>query len=226
MTITLRPLIISTLCGALILYLYQQHHFSSFFPTTSSMSHSESPLSGYLSRSTPLSPTTPLSRENIKLAILHNAPVETEGFTLALFAPDIAVTYHGTIVQLQPQDFSGILDLASHTSTLPTPSTFFNAWVINQARTSQPIDRVLIPLGTLSKEPKYEYKDEYREVSVRGYEQGKTELKEEVGGFKELPGVLDELVGLALEAREEEEGEGKDEDVVRRVKNVLGHVYP
>ncbi|KAF8994095.1 hypothetical protein BDQ17DRAFT_1367330 [Cyathus striatus] len=118
-------------------------------------------LTKYLSRSTPLPPSTPLARSDLKLAVLRNAPVETERFTLALFAPDIAVSHFGAIHKLHSDDFTHILDLTAQTSTLPTPDRFFNTWAINQPRTSQPIDRALIPLGTLDPKPKKTYAEGY-----------------------------------------------------------------
>ncbi|KAF8987430.1 hypothetical protein BDQ17DRAFT_1289243 [Cyathus striatus] len=180
-------------------------------------------LSKYLLRSHPLPPSTPLARQDLKLAVLRNAPVETEGFTLTLFVPDVAVSHNGTIHKLMQDDFNRILNLASQISTLPTTDRFFNTWVIDQPRTSRPIDRILVPLGTLDPKPKETYAEEYREVSVQGYEKGRIALKENVEGYTELPGVLQDLMAAVLEAQEGESE--KDDEVITRVKELLGNVF-
>ncbi|KAF8985823.1 hypothetical protein BDQ17DRAFT_1493616 [Cyathus striatus] len=180
-------------------------------------------LTKYLSCSTPLPPSTPLTCSDLKLAVLRNTPVETEGFTLALFAPNIAVSYFSTIHKLHPNNFTHILNLTVQTSTLPTPNRPFNIWAIDQPHTSQPIDRVLVPLGTLDPKPKKMYVEEYREVSVQSYKKGKTALKKEFGGYTELRSVLHDLMAVVLEAWKGKRE--KDDEVIMRVKGLFGNVF-
>ncbi|KAF8994129.1 hypothetical protein BDQ17DRAFT_1545719 [Cyathus striatus] len=127
---------------------------------------------------------------------------------MALFAPDIAVSHYGIIHKLTQDDFNHILDLASQTSTLPTPDRFFNTWVIDWP--------------SLVHKLKEAYAEQYREVSAQtqSNEKGKTALMQERGDYTELPKVLHDLMGTVLGAQE---GSREIYEVVSRVKGLPGN---
>ncbi|KAF9057257.1 hypothetical protein BJ165DRAFT_1333780 [Panaeolus papilionaceus] len=185
-----------------------------------------SQYSGYLERAQPF--PNPHSfqpqRSELRLAVLRNAPVEPEGFTLALFANRIAVDHYGRVFTLKDKDFDGILDLASQSTSLPQTGSFRNQWRVKQERTSYPIDRILVPKSTLSVTPTENYEEEFDEVSVYGFDKSRRELQDPVDGIDQLPSPLFELDGLALEARSDE-GDEKDEVVLGRVKAILSNAF-
>ncbi|KAI0693265.1 hypothetical protein BC835DRAFT_1253549, partial [Cytidiella melzeri] len=132
------------------------------------------------------------TRDTLSLAVLRNAPADPEGFTLALFSPDIAVDASGSVLRLENHnDFTSLVALANQANELPRTGSFMNMWCLKRARTSQPIERLFVPLTS----------GELVQTSVQGYEKGLTELKERVGEYTTLPGVLQELFGLVEEAR-------------------------
>lgn len=193
------------------------------FAQTSSMT---SPISGFLDRAEPYDrPTSEFKppRSAIELVVLRNTPVEPEGFTLAIFASDsqkppgkkhYAVDTQGRILVLQDKDVAGIQDLVSKVVELPQPDRWGNTWALSQPRTSQPIERILIPTGRES---------EFDEIGVQGFDGRVRELKVAVGGFAELPDVLWDLTEAAMEARVE--GGERDEDVLGYVRGLLGNVF-
>ncbi|TFK38864.1 hypothetical protein BDQ12DRAFT_682630 [Crucibulum laeve] len=216
----LRPIVLSTIAIALTLYLYIKtpyisRTFMSSPPTWSS------PYSGWHTRATahPNPHAFTPTREALKLAVLRNAQVEQEGFTLALFTGDkgeerVAVDFRGKVLLPTQADFDGILELAQRTLALPKTENFRNTWVVAQPRTGQPIERILVPAS---------YGGEFKETSVQGFDKSKVALKEPVEGITDLPDVLWELTGLALEARD---GDGEKDDVVLdRVRGILRNVF-
>ena len=160
-------------------------------------------------------------RENLKLALLRNSPVEHEGFSLAIFAQDdsgyVVVDAVGRVLDLpsSSSDINGLLALGFQTLDLPIASKWRNMWMIKRRTTSQPIDRFF-----------YVSDAEKRETSVAGYSRTETELAWPVAGYHHLPDVLQELFALVLEAREgyrpDRNGGNADLEVISKVQAVLG----
>jgi hypothetical protein len=156
------------------------------------------------------------TREALQFTALYNAPVESEGFTLAVFQFDselVAVDAMGKILTIDRDDAEGLVGLASATTLLPKTGSFRNQWRIQHPISSRPIDRILVQV-----------KGELMETSVYGFSKEQRKLENTVEGITELPDSLYELIGLVREAREVyKRGEG-DQEVIRRVKDVLGDV--
>jgi hypothetical protein len=179
-----------------------------------------SPTAGWHARATPLSGSERTSFEPslsaLVFASIHSTPVNPEGFTLALFTPDLAVDARGALLRLTPDDFSALSDLARmavNPNEVPETGTFRNQWAIAHPITSRPIDRLLVPsYGDIA--------GEFKEVQVSGYQKGRTRLRAPVGEKTELPDVLHELFGLIQEGSEDGPGE-PDETLVGRVKVLL-----
>src|SRR6266550_1659255 len=158
-------------------------------------------------------------RENIKIALLRNSPLEHEGFSLAIFAEDdtyVVVDAMGRILNLPSTspDIKGLLDLGHQTLNLPIANRFRNIWMVKRQMTSQPIDRFF-----------YVSETGKRQTSVSGYSPIHTELARPVEQYTHLPQVLQELFGLVLEAREGyqpgRDGGNADREVVSKVMAVL-----
>ncbi|KAI0818550.1 hypothetical protein BC629DRAFT_1278273 [Irpex lacteus] len=179
------------------------------------MSTTPNALAGWHSRATPHpSPSTfTPTRSSLAFTILRNAQADPEGFTLALFKPDIAVDARGHVLVLEKGDWEGLVGLAGKTAGLPKTGTFWNTWRVKQERTSQPIDRILVASSE---------EGELDETSVQGWDSGKTELSESVGETTQLPDVLQEFVGLVREGREGYRRGEEDKAVIAKVKDVLG----
>lgn len=160
-------------------------------------------------------------RENLKLALLRNSPVEHEGFSLAIFTEDddsyVVVDAVGRVLILpsSSSDIKGLLDLGCQTLDLPIASTWRNIWMIEHRITSQPIDRFF-----------YVSYAEKRETSVAGYSPTETKLATPVDGYDHLPDVLQKLFGLVLEARDgykpDRNGGNADQEVISKVQDALG----
>ncbi|CAL1704906.1 unnamed protein product [Somion occarium] len=213
-----RPVLLYTAALALVLFL--AYNYQPILRRSSFRQHNMTPWSskyeGWHGRATfhPSPETFTPTREILAFAVLHHAPAIPDGFTLALFKPDVAVDARGKVLILNPDDFTGLSDLARQTLDLPSTGSFMNAWRIAQRRTDQPIERLFVPGSTTA----------LVETSVQGYEKGKTELKTPVGDIHELPEVLHELFGLIAEARDGYERGKEDEDTISKVKAVLGDV--
>ncbi|KAF7323889.1 hypothetical protein MKEN_00610300 [Mycena kentingensis (nom. inval.)] len=145
-------------------------------------------LAGWYSRTTahPDPDSFTPTREALTLLVLRSTPVEPEGFTLALFdsSPDkIAVDAMGRVRTVPESDYTGILALAQRVAAeLPTPDTFRKTWRVQQMATSQPIERLFIPVPTAT---------ELVEVGVQGFkagQEGALKLKSPVEEWEELPG--------------------------------------
>ncbi|KDQ49493.1 hypothetical protein JAAARDRAFT_42802 [Jaapia argillacea MUCL 33604] len=155
------------------------------------------------------------TKDSLVLAVLLNAPVDTDGFTLALFEPDIAVDAMGRVLILRPTDFSGLSALARLCTSLPDTGFFRNTWRVNQPTTSQPTDRILV----LGEDGVLE------EIGVQGYVKGGTRvLMTRVGGFDELPVELAELDGLVKEGRAGFRRGEEDEGIIGGIRDILGDV--
>jgi hypothetical protein len=154
------------------------------------------------------------TKDGLVLAVLRNAPVEHFGFTLAVFdggdvqaGNKIAVNAKGDVLVLSPEDFDGLKRLAGEVAALPDTGNFRNTWKVKALTTSQPIDRIFVKTES----------EELKEVSVQGFSKTQNELKSPEGT---LPGVLSELTGLVLEAREGVQV-GQDTPLILRIKDVI-----
>jgi len=182
--------------------------------TALSSSQWSSEYSGWHSRSTPYdSPDkfTP-TQESLAFAVLRSTQGTPDGYTLAFFTPNIAVDAMGRVLVVPADHFAGITLLAKQTLELPSTNSFRNSWRIDQQRTEQPIERLLVP----TKEGQ-----NFKQTGVQGFEKGKKMLKEKVGDLTELPDVLYELFGLVAEAREGYVRGGEDTETISEVKAVL-----
>ncbi|PIL24128.1 hypothetical protein GSI_13880 [Ganoderma sinense ZZ0214-1] len=137
-------------------------------------------------------PDFTLTKDAFVFAVLLNAPVDPEGFTMALFQPDVAIDAQGRVLQPQPQDFAALAALAQEASRLPDTGSFMNAWRVSHPRTSQKIDRLFAKTSDSG---------DIRETSVQGWDPEKTQLQNAVGDHQALPPVLQELFGYIQEAR-------------------------
>ncbi|KIP09503.1 hypothetical protein PHLGIDRAFT_18604 [Phlebiopsis gigantea 11061_1 CR5-6] len=204
-------------CGALLSLLASNTLFSTTFCTQTHFQpaqmswHSE--FAGWHSRAQPhtspdsFSPT----RDNLVLGVVRSAPAQPNGFTLALFSPDIAVDAMGRVSVLSADDFAGLNVLARGTINLPDTGSFRNTWRVKQTRTSQPIERLLVPTSDSA----------LREVSVQGYDKEKRDLSAPVTEYTQLPDTLWELFGLIAESREGYERGQEDVKLIGRVKELL-----
>lgn len=156
----------------------------------------------------------------LRLAVLRNAPAEPDGFTLALFdsPAKIAVDAAGKVLELTEGDFNHLIPLAEHTKDLPSTETFRNTWVVAQPITSRPIDRILLPVDGIGDGLGY------KETSIRGFDDVNTKLRTPVGEYQDLPPLLQDLVKLALEAREPGDGD-RDDGMINQVRGILGNVF-
>lgn len=178
------------------------------------MSSSSISLAGWHARTTPHpSPETFVpTRSALAFAVLRNAQADPEGFTLALFSPNIVVDARGRVLILAIDEWDAIVDMARKTLNLPKTGKFWNTWRVKQERTSQPIDRILVASAG----------GELAEESVQGWAKGKTELSEPVGEITRLPQVLDEFVELVREGRDGYVKGEEDKEIIKKVKGVLG----
>lgn len=214
-TIVPKPLFFALLCGFAVLFLY---HRSS--TTTSDMASYESAdatawsskLEGWRQRASPADASALRATEdNLVFAAIYSAPVDPEGFTLALFEPDVAVDASGQVLRLIREDFDGLKKLAGEVAQLPETGEFRNQWRVRWPMTSRPIDRILIKTG-----------GELKETSVYGWAKDRRALEKKVGETSELPAPLYELVGVVREGREGYEKGKEQKNVVDSVKALLG----
>lgn len=212
----IRTFAFCTLFGVTTLYFLYNNMASS--PSTAATVNERaaapwtSKFAQWHSRSTPHpspSKTIPnLTLKNLEFIILRNAQVETEGFTLAVFKDKNAVSASGKLLVLQEADYDGLVSLSKKITELPAAGGFRNTWRVQQPRTSQPIDRILIG-------------ESLAETGVQGFSKETRELKASVGENTELPDALFEFVGLILEARD---GfvRGEEGELVQKMKDLVG----
>lgn len=158
------------------------------------------------------SPDFTPTKDVLAFAVLLNAPIDPEGFTMALFQPDVAIDARGRVLQPQPQDFAALVALAQEANGLPDTGSFMNAWRVAHARTSQKIDRLfakVTPGGDI------------RETSVQGWDPEKTQLQDAVGDYQALPLVLQELFGYIQEGREGFVRGEENKELISRVKALV-----
>jgi hypothetical protein len=142
-------------------------------------------------------------QEDLVVSVLINSPVEPEGFTMALFKHSHVVDASGRVLNIASSDYETLTALVDKVKELPSTGSFGGQWRVKHARTSYPIDRILIP--------------GHAEVGVYGWSKDADELEEETQGYTHLPKELQTFVGLAKEAREGYTRGHRDEAVVSKV---------
>ncbi|KAI1794499.1 hypothetical protein LXA43DRAFT_883325, partial [Ganoderma leucocontextum] len=215
-----RPLffLLAALVGAYLLFLRPPDTIRSssslFTFLTSERPMSAASAQGWHARATPHpSPDFTPTKDALVFAVLLNAPVDPEGFTMALFQPDVAVDARGRVLQPRPQDFATLTALAQEASRLPDTGSFMNAWRVAHDRTSQKIDRLFAKTADGG----------IRETSVQGWDPEKTQLEDAVGGYQDVPPVLQELFWYIQEGRKGFVRGEENKALISRVKALVGN---
>ncbi|KAI0362262.1 hypothetical protein OH77DRAFT_37799 [Trametes cingulata] len=152
------------------------------------------------------------ARDKLVFAVLVNAQADPEGFTMALFRPDVAVDARGRVLQVQSDDFAALSDLAEQANRLPETGSFMNAWRVAHDRTEQKIDRLFVPTPSGA----------IKETSVQGWHPEKKQLKNAVAEYQELPPVLHELFEYIQEGRTDyTRGEEENKQLIAEIKAVV-----
>ena len=216
----------------------QPHSFDSKNPSRTTI-QTEANLEGWHIRALNYERTNTDSFEpqlkNLKLALLRNGPVETKGFSLAIFVEDngrryVVVDAMGRVMVIpspssgiknlprSSSDIKGLLDLGLKVLKCPRADEWRNTWRIKSSVTSQLVDRFFYVSG-----------QEMRQISVSGYSRTETELAWPVAGFHRLPDDLHKLFGLVLEARKgykpDRHGGNAEQKVISKVQAELGDLY-
>lgn len=185
---------------------------SSAFPFSRTMAGTSA--QGWHERADPVpSPSdfTP-TKDALVFAVLLNAQADPEGFTMALFRPDVAVDARGRVLKVKPDDFSALTTLADEATRLPDTGSFMNAWRVAHDRTEQKIDRLFAKTSS----------GELKETSVQGWHAEKKQLKSAVGDYQELPPVLHELFGHIQEGRNDyTHGRVENPDIIAQIKALV-----
>lgn len=172
------------------------------------------------------------TESDLAFAVIRDGPGPQDNtpLTLAVFGKEsntkIAVDALGAILTLHPDDYAKFVELAGETTKpdFPQSDSFRNTWSVYQERTSQPIDRLIVPVPDGDKP--------YKETAVQGYSPTQTKLQKGIGKMidEELPSVLYELFGLIAPAREGFDRSKRNDDtltsVIAVVKNKMPGVSP
>ncbi len=165
-SVTLKPpAFLLIIFVTITLIIWNREYIPLSYFKMSSQPEWSSKYEGWYSRSTPQDDSTSSStftptREALAFAVLHSAQADADGFTLALFHPNIAVDAMGRLLVVEKDDFTGLTTLAQKTPGLPQTGSFWNTWRVSQERSEQVIRRLLV---ATSKE------GELVETSVQGY---------------------------------------------------------
>ncbi|KAG8757972.1 hypothetical protein FRC12_010131 [Ceratobasidium sp. 428] len=151
-----------------------------------------------------------VQKENVIFGMARNTRVEPEGFSVALFKPNVAVDAMGRVWTLSEQDFSALTSLASECANLPDTGSFRNQWRVKHDRTDYPIDQLYVSTSK-----------GLHAIGVYGHDGQTTTLKPPVGEIINLPAPLNSLVTLAKEGRDGFERGTENTEVVSKVKAVL-----
>ncbi|KAG8902138.1 hypothetical protein FRB99_004825 [Tulasnella sp. 403] len=171
-------------------------------------------LSGWHSRIQPFEEEFKPTRDTLAFVQLRNSKVEPAGFTAAFFAPNIVVDARGVVSTLSEGDWHGLKELSLRAVTeLPNTGHFRNQWRIKQDRTGYPIDWLRVATAS---------EGGLEHVSVYGYDGAHHQLEDPVGDYTSLPSLLKDTFGLMQEARDGYERGHADEEVINKVKAVLG----
>ncbi|KAG8712043.1 hypothetical protein FRC11_001159, partial [Ceratobasidium sp. 423] len=86
--------------------------------------------SGWYSRATPHpdGANYDVKQENVVFGLTRNSKVEQDGFSVALFKPNVAVDAMGRVWALTDKDFDALTKLATLTIGLPDTGAFRNQW--------------------------------------------------------------------------------------------------
>ncbi|THH21153.1 hypothetical protein EW146_g366 [Bondarzewia mesenterica] len=174
------------------------------------------------------------ARSDLIFVLQRKTKVEPEGFTLALFAPDIAVDAMGKVLKLSSEDWNALEALAGRAKDkqrVPETGSFGNQWRIQQRRTDLPIDQFHFAQG--ASDPLYV-------VGVYGYDGETRTLSKPVGEITELPEVnrhfdhhehelslthflkdLHAVLKLTLEGRENYDRDTKEKVMISKVLTFL-----
>jgi hypothetical protein len=129
---------------------------------------------------------------------------------MSLVKPNHAVDASGHVLTLSTADFSALVAAVHAVSEhVPHTDAFQGQWRVKQARTSYPIDQILIP------------GEKEREVYGWAKSDHELELEGETKGRTTLPKELQTLVGLAKEARDGYVRGHKDDTVIGKVRALL-----
>ncbi|QRW20298.1 hypothetical protein RhiXN_09273 [Rhizoctonia solani] len=164
---------------------------------------------GWYSRATPHPDGSnyDVKKENVVLGLLRNSRVEPEGFSVALFKPNVAVDAMGRVWTLNDVDFDALTKLATLTRELPDTGAFRNQWRVKHDRTDYPIDQLYVSTSA-----------GLHTIGVYGHDGETTTLKPPVGDITELPTTLNSLVTLAKEGREGFQRGQENSEVTNKVK--------
>jgi len=179
-------------------------------------------------RTHPAPPNWQAKESDLAFAVIYDGPgpEDDNPLTLAVFGKDsgdkIAVDAMGSVLTLKQDDFDKFVALAEKTTKpdFPQSGGWRNTWSIFHQRTSQPIERLVVPVpyGELP----------YKETAVQGYSPDQKKLQERIGKMidAELPDVLFELFGLITHARREFNRDERDEETLSRVVSTIKNKMP
>ncbi|KAG9096413.1 hypothetical protein FRC06_008689 [Ceratobasidium sp. 370] len=174
--------------------------------------------SGWHSRATPHpdGAAYDVQKENIVFAMTRNTRVEPNGFSVALFKPNVAIDAMGRVFVLNHEDFSALASLAAEAANLPDTGSFRNQWrqvapPFKHDRTDYPIDELHVATSK-----------GLHSIGIYGHDGQTTTLKPPVGDITNLPPPLNSIVTLAKEGRNGFERGTENTEVVSKVKAVLG----
>ncbi|EUC60262.1 transmembrane protein, putative [Rhizoctonia solani AG-3 Rhs1AP] len=164
---------------------------------------------GWYSRATPHpdGANYDVKKENVVLGLTRNSRVEQDGFSVALFKPNVAVDAMGRVWVLNDKDFGALSKLATLTAELPTTGAFRNQWRVAHDRTDYPIDQLYVTTSS-----------GLQTVGVYGHDGQTTTLKPPVGEITDLPTCLNSLVALAKEGRDGFQKGQENAEVTNKVK--------
>ncbi|KAH7100765.1 hypothetical protein BKA62DRAFT_705566, partial [Auriculariales sp. MPI-PUGE-AT-0066] len=111
-------------------------------PSPPSSKQMATPATGWHQRATAGTLFEPTA-EALQFSVVQSTPVNPEGFTLALFAPDRAIDAQGRALTLDKADFDTLVSAASDVATLPP--TF--QWRVASPITSRPLDYITTAIG-------------------------------------------------------------------------------
>jgi hypothetical protein len=165
---------------------------------------------------------------DLAFAVIRDGPGPQDDtpLTLAVFGKEssdkVAVDAMGAVLTLKQDDFDKFITLAEKTTKpdFPQADSWRNTWSIFQQRTSQPIDRLIVPVPDGEKP--------YKETAVQGYSANQKKLQEGIGKMidAEIPDNLHELFGLIAPARSDFDRSKRDAETLSRVVSVIKNKMP
>ncbi|KDN36959.1 hypothetical protein RSAG8_10493, partial [Rhizoctonia solani AG-8 WAC10335] len=164
---------------------------------------------GWYSRATPHPDGAKydVKKENVVFGLTRNSRVEQDGFSVALFKPNVAIDAMGRVWVLDDKDFDALTKLATLTIDLPDTGAFRNQWRVAHDRTDYPIDQLYVATSS-----------GLHTIGVYGHDGQTTSLKPPVGEITDLPTSLNSLVTLAKEGRDGFQKGQENAEVTGKVK--------